>query len=363
MKINRLILAAALIGGTILLGSRPAWCEGDIVCSARFYISPRGSKGAATSHFRLFRISADGSGRRQITSGAHEDQVPQWSPDGKSILFMRDGRWACVMRPDGSGLRQVIDGEKVSVDDLCWSPDSRDLVSLDEGKHRLQFINARTGQMRLLSGVNEFSWSPGGRYLAWAGSDNRLWISSPKTKSRASSPLQVAHLGWAGPQVLVAALEQKNAEGDSQGLSTFVTLDAQAHELKRFPIQARVPNDDGTSSEQSLADWRSNLMPVKSANGAFTLRWDNSTSSGQDGFYFRGSAAGGALKLVAHGQSFAWAPDGRRFCWAPYYELSDYNAPGQRKRVVYTSPLKVGGGRTPRTLISGLVLIDGCDWR
>lgn len=113
----------------------------------------------------------------------------------------------------------------------------------------------------------------------------------------------------------------------------------------------------------TVADWCSELLPTRGPGQAFTLRWDDSTTSGRDGFYFRGDPSDGSLKLLAHGQSFVWAPDGKRFVWAPYYDLSAYNTPGQRQRLVYTSPLQVGDGSRSRTLLSGLVLVMGCDWR
>jgi len=367
MKINRLALASAMLMASGALSSRAAFCAGDIVCSARFYVAPRRSKGQAASHYHLFRINADGSGRCQITSGAHDDGMPQWSPDGRRIVFARDEGLVCVVNADGSGLRSVLN-VKSYVGPPQWSPDGREIVLFDSGSNTLRFINARTGASRSLRGVRAWALSPDKLQLAWSTTDNKLWVANFAGASRTVTSLDASTLAWAGPQVLVAATSKKGVE-DGGELDGLVVLDtAPGHTapgvIKRLPIHARLVYSDGSpAAELDAADPRSELMPVKGAPGSFTFRWDNSTSSGQDGLYFRAGTQTGALKLVAEGQFLAWAPGGRRFCWAPYHELSDYNAPGQRKRLVYTSPLKVSDGRTPRTLISGLVLIAGCDWR
>jgi hypothetical protein len=64
----------------VLSSSRP------IVYSARYYLAP-GSRG--TSHFHLYRINPDGTGREQITFGNQDDINPVWSPDGRRIAFER----------------------------------------------------------------------------------------------------------------------------------------------------------------------------------------------------------------------------------------------------------------------------------
>lgn len=353
---NFLTLAALLAAAAV---PRPALCKGDIVFAARFYNSPRGSAGRAASRAQLFRIDADGANRRQITRGAHDDQIPQWSPDGKRISFVRDGSWICVADADGRGVKQLFGLANLPQ----WSPGSRELGVLDDGSHTLFFVDVRSGKRRALKGVESFAWSPDGQRLAWLGLDKKLWIVNLKTKSRTVAKLSATRLGWAGPQVLVAALEHKQGEG-VDGLDTFVTLDTSGQEIKRFPIRGRLPDPEGApEGESNLADWRSEFLPSKGAGRSFTFRWDDSTSSGRNGFYFRGNAQDGALKLLAQGQSFAWAPDGQRFAWAPYHDLAPYNVQGRRPRLVYTSPLKVGDGSTSRTLVSGLVLIYGIDWR
>jgi Tol biopolymer transport system component len=71
----------------------------------------------------------DGTGLRQLTSGAAIDRVPRWSPDGRWVAFFseRGGQlqiWK-IRGADGSDLQQMTDSGSIAV----WSPDSRRLAT------------------------------------------------------------------------------------------------------------------------------------------------------------------------------------------------------------------------------------------
>jgi Tol biopolymer transport system component len=70
-------------------------------------------------------MRADGTHQRRLTRGAGDDEEPEWSPDGKQILFAstRGGRkqiW--VMSPNGTHQRPLII-DSVNVREPTWSPD------------------------------------------------------------------------------------------------------------------------------------------------------------------------------------------------------------------------------------------------
>jgi TolB protein len=85
-------------------------------------------------------MNVDGTGVRQLTQLAKptssEDIQPFWSPDGKRIGFVRlnstaqpRGRQAIfVMNPDGTGVRRVTPWQMQAGDHPDWSPDGKWIV-------------------------------------------------------------------------------------------------------------------------------------------------------------------------------------------------------------------------------------------
>lgn len=128
----------------------------------------------------------------KITSGLAWDMQPQFSPDGKWIAFTSDrtgkngkgGDNIWIIRPDGSGLRQVSQETYRLVNGPEWTPDGQGIVAR---KHFTSRRSLGSGEMWLyhVSGVeggvsegiqlterptdekdvNEPVFSPDGRYL------------------------------------------------------------------------------------------------------------------------------------------------------------------------------------------------------
>ena len=67
------------------LGVVSAHADRDIVYAARYYAPPGSHR---TSHFHLYRVNSDGTGRTQLTYGTNDEDQPQWSPDGD---------WICIV--------------------------------------------------------------------------------------------------------------------------------------------------------------------------------------------------------------------------------------------------------------------------
>ncbi|HEX9115560.1 MAG TPA: Tol-Pal system beta propeller repeat protein TolB, partial [Anaerolineae bacterium] len=72
--------------------------------------SPDGRRMAFTSlrggRWQILLVNADGSGARQMTTGAYDARYPAWSPDGRWLAFAGDrgGRWEIYVIPvDGAG--------------------------------------------------------------------------------------------------------------------------------------------------------------------------------------------------------------------------------------------------------------------
>jgi TolB protein len=199
-------------GETVRLaeGIDPAW-------------SPDGTKIVFTSHagpsfgaLGIYVMNADGSGIQQLTSPNNVDQCsggtsandlyPDWSPDGRTILFERDfnidnaGGYGCdpegyhipnvyVMNVDGTGLRRL---RPVSLGDSdgspAWSPDGKSVAFSTGGAgnpstSRVFVINAdgSSGQQQVVANYPGLSpaWSADGKnllFLAAAPPTNFLGI-------------------------------------------------------------------------------------------------------------------------------------------------------------------------------------------
>ena len=92
-----------------------------------------GTELGADGHYdhHIYVLNADGSGLRQITEGEANDFDPAWSPDGEWIAFSRDcALW--LVRPDGSEAHEVHGGtDEYCVGGVAWSPDSQQIAFVD----------------------------------------------------------------------------------------------------------------------------------------------------------------------------------------------------------------------------------------
>jgi TolB protein len=155
----------------------------------------------------IFTANPDGSGVRQLTHPPRSvtDMEPDWSPDGKEILFWRlDGNGcgpACetdeidVVAPDGSDLRRLAydppgkgcQRHGKPVGGICrsvpeWSPDGKEIAfqcqvqpsATDPGYSRICVMDADGSNVRELpqtpaTGLSDGApaWSPDGKEIAF----------------------------------------------------------------------------------------------------------------------------------------------------------------------------------------------------
>jgi Tol biopolymer transport system component len=140
---------------------------------------PPRCQGAACQN-DLYVIDRDGTNRVRLTRTPQDEGDPDWSPDGARIAYTRsDGArsriW--VMRADGSGQRQLTDDPGLAPD---WSPDGKRLLYLHvgSGNRPLYTINGDGSARRRLGSVNDVRtarWSPDGTRIALTAHD-AVWI-------------------------------------------------------------------------------------------------------------------------------------------------------------------------------------------
>jgi Tol biopolymer transport system component len=120
-------------------------------------------------------VNPDGTGLKNLTPDGEFESNPAWSPDGRKILFLRDGD-LYVMNGDGSGRLMLADGQEIS--EHRWSPDGRMIAYVDtrqEGEDVFEDLWVMqadgTGKVKVAEQAFNFSWSPDGRIVYTSDAD------------------------------------------------------------------------------------------------------------------------------------------------------------------------------------------------
>ncbi|MCY4114511.1 MAG: hypothetical protein OXG33_11340 [Chloroflexi bacterium] len=137
----------------------------------------------------LVRARIDGSEPQRLTNNARFDNYPAWSPDGTRIAYLsNDNRDASAsnphstsflrlytMAPDGSNVAMVRDGFVNLFQPLQWSPDGKSLAYVRQDPESAVWLYTVTvdgGAPRRLTKTDSYpSWSPNGQRLAFAKPD------------------------------------------------------------------------------------------------------------------------------------------------------------------------------------------------
>jgi Tol biopolymer transport system component len=120
---------------------------------------------AVANTSEIFVVGVDGRGRTRLTSNDGYDGEPDWSPDGKRLVFATDNG-LFLMSSDGKERRRLTRGLRHSNPD--WSPDGR-MIVFDDGYFDIFVVEVESRDVRKLSRRRrpEFApaWSPDGRYI------------------------------------------------------------------------------------------------------------------------------------------------------------------------------------------------------
>jgi len=129
-------------------------------------------------------MRADGSGARQLTNSRDDEVEPAWSPDGKQIAFVADGRTSpgarlVVMRADGTHRRLVAkiplvgasQSEAFSLQRPSWAPSGKRIAYVGAGGIATVRPDG-TGTVILPAGMHP-AWSPDGKSLTFMRFDSQ----------------------------------------------------------------------------------------------------------------------------------------------------------------------------------------------
>ena len=174
-------------------------------------IALEASEADAAGQYGIYVTDADGSSAlRRVTTAiaGRTDEVPTFSPDGRSIAFLSRNPQPppvgygegdlFIVDVDGTGLRQVNpEGTTVAATasngrPMAWSPDGRQLVftaidgQLAVGRSAVYLLNIDGGEPVRISDfgfwIELVEWSPDGSWIVWGEVDSGnapTWIAHP----------------------------------------------------------------------------------------------------------------------------------------------------------------------------------------
>ena len=362
MKLRSSLLVSTIALSTFTLASS-AIAAGDIVYSARYYAAPGSHE---TSHAHLYRISDDGSGRTQLTTGAHDDSVIGWSPNGKSILFLRDDKALCIVDEFGGKPRTLVtipDSSDLAPWAAKWWPDSKAVIipCRDNGMQG-EVISASTG--KVLSSFKDVQWlsaSPeGDRAYVHDGNGGAVATLSADHKLSILRSLTVHAKAaeWIGGEAIVGLID---GEGDTS--DTLQGFDDNGSKLWTRVVDVK------HSAGDDLGSVFRNVTTIPGDLRTVILGEDISDSTIRPNYNFwqANVDTGKASVWLSEKQFITFKPNSRSYLTSPAKVLVNFGKPkGGHQRQVYVCGLEVGKAPSdtrPKAIVTGLVFVDGADWR
>ena len=171
---GEIFVSSARDGGESLRVTRTTGAEQQVSWSPDSlrvaYLSPRD----AVTHVFLYDFPHHTE--TQLTSGDMPDQSPRFSPDGKSIAFIRDRKELRLVDMESKQERVVVAGYLgggFGPGALTWSPDGKWIAyggSEPGGLRNVYVVPAAGGKPRPVTflsngNINSLEWSPDGKFL------------------------------------------------------------------------------------------------------------------------------------------------------------------------------------------------------
>jgi TolB protein len=211
---------------------------------------------------QIFTITPDGTNKTQLTFEGDNGR-PDWSPDGRKITFnsMRDGKlWVAVMDADGSNQQLLVEGAAPD-----WSPDGQQIAFSrpdDNQIAQIWVINADGSGVRQITQGNTSkvgaSWSPDGTEM--------VFILPKNPGSQTDPQPEIGIMNSDGTNVRILTIEDRtNTDGNGAVCETANDANAPAWS----PVDNRIAfwsgietqygqiwiiHSDGTASQQLTED-------------------------------------------------------------------------------------------------------------
>jgi Tol biopolymer transport system component len=244
-------------------------------------------------------VSPDGTGMRNLTPDGVFESDPIWSPDGRKILFLREGS-LYLMDADGTGRVKLADGQAIS--EHRWSADGSIIAYVDtrfEGDDVFDDLWAvrpdGTGKIKVAENAFSFSWSPDGRLVYTSDADfSDVHLRIINADGSGGVRLSTSQAGF------------QPAWSPDGGRIAFVTLDAK----ELFLI-----NPDGTGEMHLTQGLGDSDAPAWSPDGS-RIAFGTAQAGAADMQIAVVNRDGGGQSVLTHPPGFdfqpVWSPDGTR---------------------------------------------------
>jgi Tol biopolymer transport system component len=183
-----------------------AFSKGDPWCHSNFC-----ERRPINSSIWVQRLNGGAARRITRAGSSYIDRSPIWSPDGRTIAFVRifccdndpqkDGIY--TITPDGRNQKRV---EATRAHALDWSPDGSTIAFLSEGG-RVRLLDVESGEApRLLitnigGGKADIAWSPQGDKLAIAAAAGIFVVGAEGGRARRVVKTRAGSFGEIAPAV------------------------------------------------------------------------------------------------------------------------------------------------------------------
>jgi Tol biopolymer transport system component len=184
----------------------------------------------------IYTIPVQGGEPTKLTEGPDDDRFPFWSPDGKSVAFVRtterrlkeenkDGFLMniCIVPTEGGKVRQLTsESHQVIFSSIAWSPDGKWIAYFSKDG-AIRMIRVQGGESRevvKVEGVlhgSEMAWSQDSKKIAYT-SEGAIWQISidggkPERIETGLAP-NVYHVSWSpdGEKIAFCAVINPNTE-------------------------------------------------------------------------------------------------------------------------------------------------------
>ena len=145
----------------------------------------------------LWKISPDGSGAKLIIKGIAEH--PQWSPDGRFIVFDADTGKSIKMVPAEGGRAIMFLPDTVHINKgglPCWSPDASQ-IAFKDSKYALCIYNIKTSKLNRIFHKENTLLLPG----CWSHDGKSVLIALKDRKSKKSTIWEISSDGKERKQI------------------------------------------------------------------------------------------------------------------------------------------------------------------